>query len=170
MTKSGGFEPHAIEYITDKHPAKKSDQRDQEIWQVVIRKLRVWAASSEGGEDDAGAIPCRPYCIMVNNSYPKGQVITRQLCSPPEKYPDAKTVLDIVLNVMVNPPDKHDLAHRLVQWSASLPSYSFFMHPLSALSAGLIGWYFLTRIWPLHFTTACATLVSNAHICLKARV
>jgi hypothetical protein len=54
---------------------KKLSQTKQEIWQIVVRKLRVWSASSEGAEEGEEAIPCRPFAILVNNIYPMGQVM-----------------------------------------------------------------------------------------------
>lgn len=53
---------------------RKLDKRESEIWQVVVRKLRVWSAASEGPDDGSEAVPCRPYCVLVNNLYPLGQV------------------------------------------------------------------------------------------------
>ncbi|RHY42537.1 hypothetical protein DYB34_002747 [Aphanomyces astaci] len=53
---------------------KRMDQTKSEIWQIVVRKLRVWSASSEGAAEGDEAIPCRPYAILVNNIYPLGQV------------------------------------------------------------------------------------------------
>lgn len=47
---------------------------EKEIWQVVIRKLRVWSAAGASDATDSELIPCRPYCILVNNLFPKGQV------------------------------------------------------------------------------------------------
>ncbi|RHY03128.1 hypothetical protein DYB36_007084 [Aphanomyces astaci] len=54
---------------------KRMDQTKSEIWQIVVRKLRVWSASSEGAAEGDEAIPCRPYAILVNNIYPLGQVL-----------------------------------------------------------------------------------------------
>ncbi len=53
---------------------KRMNQTKSEIWQIVVRKLRVWSASSEGAVEGDDAIPCRPYAILVNNIYPLGQV------------------------------------------------------------------------------------------------
>ena len=50
------------------------DQKEKEIWQIVVRKLRVWSAKGSGAPEGEEAIPCRPYCILVNNLYPLGQV------------------------------------------------------------------------------------------------
>lgn len=83
---------------------KRLDKRPQEVWQVVVRKLRVWSASSVGADDGADAIPCRPFCILVNNLYPLGQVVSKKICDPPEQYPSAKTVLELTLRSMVDPP------------------------------------------------------------------
>ncbi|KAJ0397906.1 hypothetical protein P43SY_002414 [Pythium insidiosum] len=83
---------------------RKLDQPRQEVWQVVVRKLRVWSASSAGAADGADAIPCRPYCILVNNLYPLGQVISKKICDPPEVYPSPQTILDTTLHAMLDPP------------------------------------------------------------------
>ncbi|DBA01762.1 TPA: hypothetical protein N0F65_010172 [Lagenidium giganteum] len=78
---------------------KKLDQQKLEVWQVVVRKLRVWSASS-GNE----STPCRPYCILVNNLYPMGQVFTKKICDPPEVYPSPETILQLTLQAMQDPP------------------------------------------------------------------
>lgn len=84
---------------------RKLDQTKLEIWQVVVRKLRVWSASSSGATEGSEAVPCRPYCILVNNLYPLGQVCTKKICDPPEEYPSAKTILDLTLQAMHDPPN-----------------------------------------------------------------
>ncbi len=53
---------------------KRLDQSKSEVWQIVVRKLRVWSASSDGAAEGDDAIPCRPYAILVNNIYPRGNV------------------------------------------------------------------------------------------------
>lgn len=84
---------------------RKLDQPKKEVWQVVVRKLRVWSASSAStGDEDGEGIPCRPYCIMVNNLYPLGQVVTKKICDPPEVYPSPQTILDVTLACMLDPP------------------------------------------------------------------
>uniref|UniRef100_K3WSB4 MYND-type domain-containing protein n=1 Tax=Globisporangium ultimum (strain ATCC 200006 / CBS 805.95 / DAOM BR144) TaxID=431595 RepID=K3WSB4_GLOUD len=85
---------------------RKLDQTKHEVWQVVVRKLRVWSASSKGGTkaDGSDSPPCRPYCIMVNNLYPLGQVVTKKICDPPEEYPSPQTILDMTLACMLDPP------------------------------------------------------------------
>ena len=83
---------------------KKLDLEEKEVWQIVIRKLRVWSAASTGPDEGDEAIPCRPYCILINNLYPLGQVMEKSLCDPPEIYPTAKTILHQLLQVMENPP------------------------------------------------------------------
>lgn len=85
---------------------RKLDQTKHEVWQVVVRKLRVWSASSSGAADGSDAVPCRPYCIMVNNLYPLGQVVTKKICDPPEVYPSPQTILDVTLACMLDPPSK----------------------------------------------------------------
>ncbi|EQC32066.1 hypothetical protein SDRG_10263 [Saprolegnia diclina VS20] len=85
---------------------KKLDQTKQEIWQIVVRKLRVWSASSQGAEEGDDAIPCRPYAILVNNIYPLGQVVSKKICDPPEVYPSAREILELSLNAMADPPSK----------------------------------------------------------------
>lgn len=83
---------------------KKLEKKQLEVWQVVVRKLRVWSASSAGDADGQDAVPCRPYCILVNNLYPLGQVVSKKICDPPEVYPSPKTVLELTLHAMVDPP------------------------------------------------------------------
>lgn len=62
------IKPNEIEKL------KRIDQQEKEIWQIVVRKLRVWSAASNGAAEGAEAIPCRPYCMLINNLYPLGQV------------------------------------------------------------------------------------------------
>lgn len=83
---------------------KKLEKKQLEVWQIVVRKLRVWSASSSGADDGDSAVPCRPYCILVNNLYPLGQVVSKKICDPPEIYPSPKTVLDLTLHAMSEPP------------------------------------------------------------------
>jgi hypothetical protein len=83
---------------------KRLDQPHQEVWQIVVRKLRVWSASSTGAEEGADAIPCRPYCILVNNLYPMGQVISKKIVDPPEVYPSPQEVLNVTIQAMLDPP------------------------------------------------------------------
>ncbi|KAG9411991.1 hypothetical protein AC1031_017630 [Aphanomyces cochlioides] len=84
---------------------KRMDQTKSEIWQIVVRKLRVWSASSEGASEGDDAIPCRPYAILVNNIYPLGQVVSKKICDPPEKFPSAKEILELSLSAMADPPN-----------------------------------------------------------------
>ncbi|POM75486.1 MYND domain containing hypothetical protein, partial [Phytophthora palmivora] len=83
---------------------RKLEKNQLEVWQVVVRQLRVWSASSAGADDGQDAVPCRPYCILVNNLYPLGQVVSKKICDPPEVYPSPQTVLDLTLQAMLDPP------------------------------------------------------------------
>ncbi|EEY63011.1 uncharacterized protein PITG_14637 [Phytophthora infestans T30-4] len=83
---------------------RKLEKKQLEVWQVVVRQLRVWSASSAGADDGHDAVPCRPYCILVNNLYPLGQVVSKKICDPPEVYPSPQTVLDLTLQAMLDPP------------------------------------------------------------------
>ncbi|KAG7392877.1 hypothetical protein PHYPSEUDO_014364 [Phytophthora pseudosyringae] len=83
---------------------RKLEKKQLEVWQVVVRQLRVWSASSTGAEEGHDAVPCRPYCILVNNLYPLGQVVSKKICDPPEVYPSPQTVLDLTLQAMLDPP------------------------------------------------------------------
>ena len=83
---------------------RKLEKKQLEVWQVVVRQLRVWSASSAGAEEGRDAVPCRPYCVLVNNLYPLGQVVSKKICDPPEVYPSPQTVLDLTLHAMVDPP------------------------------------------------------------------
>ncbi|ETV91658.1 hypothetical protein, variant [Aphanomyces invadans] len=84
---------------------KRMDQTKSEIWQIVVRKLRVWSASSEGAAEGDDAIPCRPYAILVNNIYPLGQVVSKKICDPPEVFPTAQEILALSLEAMADPPN-----------------------------------------------------------------
>ncbi|CEG40215.1 hypothetical protein L916_11931 [Plasmopara halstedii] len=83
---------------------RKLEKKKLEVWQVVVRQLRVWSASSSGAEEGQDAVPCRPYCILVNNLYPLGQVVSKKICHPPEVYPSSQIVLELTLQAMVDPP------------------------------------------------------------------
>ncbi|KAF0692886.1 Aste57867_16088 [Aphanomyces stellatus] len=84
---------------------KRMDQKKSEIWQIVVRKLRVWSASSEGAAEGEEAIPCRPYAILVNNIYPLGQVVSKKICDPPQVFPSAQEILALSLDAMADPPN-----------------------------------------------------------------
>lgn len=90
---------------------RKLEQNQLEVWQVVVRQLRVWSASSTGADVGHDAVPCRPYCILVNNLYPLGQVVSKKICEPPEVYPSSLTILLLTLEAMVDPPT-HTPQHR----------------------------------------------------------
>jgi hypothetical protein len=83
---------------------RKLEKKQLEVWQVVVRQLRVWSASSSGADEGQDAVPCRPYCVLVNNLYPLGQVVSKKICDPPEVYPSPQTVLDQTLQAMLDPP------------------------------------------------------------------
>lgn len=72
---------------------------------MVIRKLRVWSAT-------ATLEPCRPYCILINGLYPLGQVIGKRICSPPDVFPTAQTILQCVVETMLDPPPSTLAQHR----------------------------------------------------------
>ena len=92
-------EPQQVTMM-NKWPLEKSV-----VWQITIRKLRVWAASSEGADEGADAIACRPYCLMINNIYPVGKVLLQSICQPPEILPTPKEVFTKLIEAMRNPPD-----------------------------------------------------------------
>mmetsp|Transcript_16448 Transcript_16448/g.30109 ORF Transcript_16448/g.30109 Transcript_16448/m.30109 type:complete len:594 (+) Transcript_16448:2753-4534(+) len=81
----------------------KLPQAEQEVWQIVIRKLRVWSAASTGADEGQDAIPCRPYCIMINSLYPTGKVLFQTLCDPPEEKPSPETILRHLVTAMLKP-------------------------------------------------------------------
>ena len=109
----GTLMPLDVCHIEPSHPAARLPKHEQEIWQVVVRKLRVWSASSAGADEGEGAIPCRPYCIFVNNLYPKGAALTRELVTPaPESPPAPEDVLALTLRLMLAPPDERTPQHR----------------------------------------------------------
>ncbi|CAH0520334.1 unnamed protein product [Peronospora belbahrii] len=83
---------------------RKLEKKQLEVWQVVVRQLRVWSASSTGADEGKDAVPCRPYCVLVNNLYPLGQVVFKKICDPPEVYPSPETVLELTLHAMLDPP------------------------------------------------------------------
>lgn len=103
-----------VNYLTtgELKKMKKLELQEKEVWQIVIRKLRVWSAASTGPDEGPEAIPCRPYCILINNLYPLGQVMEKSLCDPPEVYPSGKPVLQKLLEVMENPPLHQGLSRR----------------------------------------------------------
>lgn len=90
---------------------RKLEKKKLEVWQVVVRQLRVWSASSAGAAEGRDAVPCRPYCILVNNLYPLGQVVSKKICEPPEIYPSPQTILELTLQSMLDPP-KNTPQHR----------------------------------------------------------
>ncbi|RLN26210.1 hypothetical protein BBJ28_00009210 [Nothophytophthora sp. Chile5] len=83
---------------------RKLEKKELEVWQVVVRQLRVWSASSSGADEGHDAVPCRPYCVLVNNLYPLGQVVSKKICDPPEVYPSPQIVLELTLQAMLDPP------------------------------------------------------------------
>nr|CCA16385.1 conserved hypothetical protein [Albugo laibachii Nc14] len=99
------LEPSQVEKL------KKLTQNQNEIWQVVVRKLRVWSATSSSNEDTT-VIPCRPYCILVNNLYPLGQVVHRVICNPPEVYPSPYEIMQCLVQAMLDPPSSNFTQHR----------------------------------------------------------
>lgn len=80
---------------------------EKEVWQVVVRKLRVWCHTTtpvfpDTPVDDAA---CRPWCILVFNLYPAGRILTHQWCNPPDVFPTGAAVMPILLSLMRDPPD-----------------------------------------------------------------
>eukprot|EP00937_MAST-01D_sp_MAST-1D-sp2_P008028 g8028.t1 len=98
--------------VDSAHPARRLPRHEKVVWQVVVRPLRVWSASSKGAASGDDAVPCRPHCILVNNLYPSGQVMHREICDPPEEPPSARVVLELSLRLMLNPPDANVQQHR----------------------------------------------------------
>lgn len=90
---------------------KKLSQNKNEIWQVVVRKLRVWSATSSSNETST-VTPCRPYCIMINNLYPLGQVVHKVICNPPEEYPSPSKIIQCLIQTMLDPPSNNFTQHR----------------------------------------------------------
>jgi hypothetical protein len=84
--------------------AKKWPVTEKEVWQVLVRKLRVWSAESTGAAEGPDAVPCRPYCLLINNLYPLGRVLGKHLCDPPERVPTPAVVLREIFETMSNPP------------------------------------------------------------------
>jgi len=99
---SNQFEVKDVNHISDEVEAsigkriRKLNQNDKDIWQVVIRKLRVWSASESG-------VACRPYCIFINQLYPQSALIYQEICSPPELYPIPSQIVNILTKAFLNP-------------------------------------------------------------------
>lgn len=83
---------------------RRLPRRDKALWQVVVRPLRAWSASSQSPADGE-AIPVRPRCVFVNELYPSGASLLRDLCDPPEREPAPRALLDRILSVMREPPE-----------------------------------------------------------------
>lgn len=84
---------------------RKLPQPNESItWQVVWRPLRVWSAASCGAAEGEGAIPCRPFCAFVTELFPRGRVLSKHLCSPPERAPSPNDVLQYLVETMKKPP------------------------------------------------------------------
>ena len=78
-------------------------QRNKETWQVVVKKLRVWSASSKGAPEGDGAIPCRPYAVFITCLYPNGNLLSQHISSLPENPPSSLEILKHLFEVMLNP-------------------------------------------------------------------
>jgi hypothetical protein len=112
-TGEGDMAPLDMCYVEPSHACARLPKHEQEIWQVLVRKLRVWSASSVGADSGDDAIPCRPHCIFVNNLYPKGRALTRELVVPrPEAPPEPEAILELTLRLMAEPPDERTPQHR----------------------------------------------------------
>jgi hypothetical protein len=113
----GGFEPRDVKHITDAEVAAMKkvarSEKKEEVWQVSVRQLRVWAASERGGEGGSwsttgraedGPVPCRPHCILIGQLYPSGRLMGKNICSPPEDFPAPTAVLAELFQIMRDPP------------------------------------------------------------------
>ena len=108
-TGEGDMAPLDMCYVEPSHACARLPKHEQEIWQVLVRKLRVWSASSMGADSGDDAMPCRPHCIFVDNLYPKG----RALVAPrPEAPPAPEAILELTLRLMAEPPDERTPQHR----------------------------------------------------------
>jgi len=78
-------------------------QTQKEIWQVVVRRLRVWSGASEGEREDGSPQPCRPYSVIISCLYPEGRLLAQDICDPPEKPPAPTQVLNLLSRACLNP-------------------------------------------------------------------
>lgn len=80
---AGAFVPTSELFLegVDVPSLKRIPVVEKEVWQVVVRKLRVWSAceTSEFSDTPPGEAACRPYCILVFNLYPAGRILTHQV-------------------------------------------------------------------------------------------
>ena len=51
----------------------------KEVWQLVVKPLRVWAAAPEGPPQGPDAIPWRPPCAFLVNIFPAGTPLREQV-------------------------------------------------------------------------------------------
>ncbi|GBG24497.1 TBC1 domain family member 8B [Hondaea fermentalgiana] len=79
------------------------DQGKSEIWQVVVRKLRVWSASSEIVSETGEPRPCRPFAVTISCLYPEGRLLAQHLCDPPERPPQGPQVFQLLARAFLNP-------------------------------------------------------------------
>jgi hypothetical protein len=84
----------------------KLEKKDREIWQVLLRKLRVWSASSEGASEGDDAIPVRPWMCFISNLYPLGRMINRSLSKKSEVPHSPREILDLLITCMLEPADE----------------------------------------------------------------
>ena len=107
-----------------------------------MRKLNVWSASSQGSPDGPGAIPCRPYVVLINNLYPSGQPVTRALATKPDLFPSGREILQRLLAAMKDPPDKGVPQHRPGKVSNGWSAVSGCWPAVSG------GWPAVSGCWP----------------------
>ena len=88
--------------LTKNLTAKESHPK--EIWQIVVKPLRVWAAASRPAPSGE-VLPCRPRFMFVGNLYPTGKLLYRRACDPPEEQPSTFFVLDAIKQLILTPPE-----------------------------------------------------------------
>lgn len=91
---------------------KRLHQDEREIWQIALKKLRVWSAkefntsaeSAESVESVESPIPCRPYCLFVINLYPFATMMTREIHFPPEIPHSTQEIIRLTVQMIQDPP------------------------------------------------------------------
>jgi len=74
----------------------KLEMAEQEVWQLVIRKLRVW--SRRDGESSETL--CRPYASVLVSLYPSPTIVSWNTSS---EFPTFETLHQFVLDAMLSP-------------------------------------------------------------------
>jgi hypothetical protein len=71
-----------------------------DTWQVNVAPVKGWIPA--GGPPDGCHV--RPYCIFVLGLAPIGRVLGTMPVNPPDEMPDARTILEVLMEIMFRPP------------------------------------------------------------------